>query len=63
MWCSAADICALEDALDVGIVVMDDSTGGIYPTGCEEKKRSKYMFIYYVVSLTASPWLRLIPQR
>ncbi|CDJ65299.1 hypothetical protein, conserved [Eimeria necatrix] len=54
-WGTSADICALEDALDVGIVVMDDSTGGIYPTGCEEKKRSKYMFIYYVVSLTATP--------
>ncbi|KAL8449811.1 hypothetical protein Emed_002774 [Eimeria media] len=47
-WGTASDICALEDSLDVGIIVMDDSTGKIYPTACDRKLRKHYMFLYFV---------------
>ncbi|CDI77265.1 hypothetical protein, conserved [Eimeria acervulina] len=47
-WGTAADICALEEALDVGIIVLNDSNGAIYPTGCNVKPRSKYIFLYFV---------------
>ncbi|KAL8455772.1 hypothetical protein Emag_000346 [Eimeria magna] len=45
---ATTDICALEDSLDVGIIVMDDSTGKIYPTACDRKLRKHYMFLYFV---------------
>ncbi|KAL8271941.1 hypothetical protein Esti_004065 [Eimeria stiedai] len=47
-WGTASDICALEDSLDVGIIVMDDFTGKIYPTACDRKLRKHYMFLYFV---------------
>lgn len=47
-WGTASDICALEEALDLGIIVMDDSTGKIYPTACERKRRSHYIFLYFI---------------
>ncbi|XP_026191367.1 uncharacterized protein LOC34621415 [Cyclospora cayetanensis] len=46
-WGTAADICALENELDVGILVLDGARGTFYVTGSENKRRQAYVLLYF----------------
>ncbi|CBZ53984.1 conserved hypothetical protein [Neospora caninum Liverpool] len=50
-WGSGFDLEAIEDALNVGIVVLSHENGGVYPRAARtDVKRPYYILLYYYVS-------------
>lgn len=65
-WGSGFDVGAIEDGLNVGIVILSDDTGKMYPRAARtDVKRPYYILLYYYVGrarglewlLHRAPWV------